>query len=399
MSSRDRSKDAQAIARASLITRKQVRNITRVGPKPYVAVPDAYECVPAVIVGGGVSLDEVGCLLPEAAKRALIIACNTSLGACHHHGIQADYVVAIEALPILDVMDGLVPGERLICSLGANEAIFDAAAGWFMSSSGHSSRLALDLDVEVVGHGGRATLAGFGLARLWGCDPIILVGMSGLITEGHAYAEGASWRGWMTELRIPEGYAEHAGRTDRDELHDSLGTIRPVRKEPIWEVPTWTGERGYSTKSFTEQGLWLEEQTTLGWPTRLVHADPDGLQLEGWEHVGLEEALRRYGALHACHRVQWDMWFHRVDTAAAIRSLRREVATATAMLDAFEKGELLPVDDMAEGIHMVSGLAISELIRQRQPGPASVAERQRACVQAEREAAGDLAAALEGAGG
>jgi hypothetical protein len=396
MSTRDRSKDAQAIARASLITRKQVRNITRVGRKPYVAVPNARAHVPAIIVGGGVSLDEVGHLLPEAAKHALVIACNTSLGACHHHGVQADYVVAIEALPILDVMDGLVPGERLVCSLGANEAIFDAADGWFVSSSGHSTRLALDLGVEVVGHGGRATLAGFGLARLWGCDPIVLVGMSGLVTDGHGYAEGASWRGWMTELHIPEGYAEHTGRSDRDELHDSLGTIRPVRKEPIWEVPTWSGERGYTSKAFTEQGLWLEEQATLGWPSRLVHADPDGLELEGWEHAGLDEALHREGPLPDCFRSQWDKWFRRVDATEAIRSLRREAETATAMLDAFEKHAMLPVDDLAEGVHMVSGLAISELIRQRQPGPASIAERQRACVQAERDAAEQMAELLEG---
>ncbi|TVQ25903.1 MAG: DUF115 domain-containing protein [Spirochaetaceae bacterium] len=64
--------------------------------RPVAELADLFHGVPAVVLAGGPGLDEVLPVLPELARRCLIIAVDTSLVAALRSGVDPDYTIIVD---------------------------------------------------------------------------------------------------------------------------------------------------------------------------------------------------------------------------------------------------------------------------------------------------------------
>jgi hypothetical protein len=148
---------------------------------------------PAFIVAAGPSLDRNGHLLAEAQKRGPIVAVNTAVGACLHHGVLPDLVVCAEAK---DVSNHLAPlrGTEvpvLLSSVASAENWIAADRAWgFVHHEPSLIPHALDIGTQPVNFGGSVACAATAIAMLFGAFPIVLIGQDLAYTDGHCYAEG-----------------------------------------------------------------------------------------------------------------------------------------------------------------------------------------------------------------
>lgn len=277
--------EATVAERATALTRNAIRNLAT-AHRPMVATSCKPLSGPAFIVGAGPSLDKNAHLLAEAQRRGAVFSVNTSSGAVGRH-IKADFCVSIESA---DVSAHLNPEhfDILIGDLASHESVWEMAQAWISSSSPHLLGLLRLLGVEPVSHAGAVTTAAMQLARLWGADPIVLVGMD--LAMGHtdqAYAQGAGWDGLTATVDGERLILE--GRPDREEAHERAG-LRPIYRRPkLHEVESWDRSGVVPTKGdFLKQLSWFADQRPG------INATEGGAHIPGWEHVGLAEVLERY---------------------------------------------------------------------------------------------------------
>lgn len=81
--------------------RRWIRNLadnlkTIASALPVSRLENRFRDMPALLLAGGPSLDEVIPMLPQIAERAVIIAVDTSLQACLRAGVEPDYAVIVD---------------------------------------------------------------------------------------------------------------------------------------------------------------------------------------------------------------------------------------------------------------------------------------------------------------
>ena len=80
-----------------LWVRNLTRNVAGFATCPGVALLDGLcSGIPALVVAGGPSFDDIAPRLPELARRLLIVCVNTSLKPCLSAGVQPDFAVVVD---------------------------------------------------------------------------------------------------------------------------------------------------------------------------------------------------------------------------------------------------------------------------------------------------------------
>ena len=256
----------------------------------------AFAGLPMVIIASGPSLSKNIEQLRRLKGRALLITFSHSLGALNRAGIDPDLVLALDPEDLRYHFDGYDTTRPEALLLGATihpgvlrlpaKRIFTFAAnssldGWIYKSL---------VDKEMVATGGSVACSALSLGVIWGCSPLIFVGLDLSYPDGRVYADGIAddqarivqngdlfyTEGWSTkysEMATVGG----ATRTYNERLHTAKGYYGGT-------VPT--------SFSFGMYRRWIESAIKQHRLT-VWNCTEGGAYLENAEHIKLEDAIER----------------------------------------------------------------------------------------------------------
>jgi hypothetical protein len=205
------------------------------------SLTNAYRGMPAVIAAAGPSLDTALPTLHDAARRTLMIACDTALRPLLHSGLHPQLVVGADPSTINARHFQSLPD----CSktwLVAESALDPSALApfhgrtlWFRLATHHPWPWlnTLGLDVGLVDMWGSVLTAAFQVACLAGCDPIVIVGADLSHTGGHPYARTTTYElDWATAVA--------RGETPEETWRGHIAGNRPIERPDLRGVTTTT---------------------------------------------------------------------------------------------------------------------------------------------------------------
>ncbi len=142
-----------------------------------------FEGLPALVVAGGPSLDEIAPRLAELRERMLVVAVNTPLRACRERGVEPDFTAVVDpqywasrSLDWSPAVDGVLVAEPSACP-----RVFRRESDLFFLCSSLFP-LGETLEVTVgekgkLGAGGSVATSAWDLARLLGARPLYAAGL------------------------------------------------------------------------------------------------------------------------------------------------------------------------------------------------------------------------------
>ncbi len=243
---------------------------------------------PALLVSAGPSLDKNAHLLPEMAKRCIVIAGQHTLDILDKVGVVPDIVAAIDAGAMVP---GHMRGHRagmLFTAPVVRPAVMDAmqlehGQCWAPANIGHDDWFWPWPREILIPNGGSVACTLMTIAWRMGCDPCIFVGQD-LAMTGDRYYPQLSGDG---EVEIT--YAEHEGKRYFYSLHP--GRILHEHG-PVVDLPEWSGVGTVpASRGLAAVHRWFEAATPLLRPNRWMNCTEGGARIEGMEHVTLEAAM------------------------------------------------------------------------------------------------------------
>lgn len=228
---------------------------------------------PAILVAAGPSLEKNVHYLKEAKGRAVIICADTVLGYLLAREITPDFVVSVDPQSTtFSKYEGVnIPKEiALVFHPACNDQIFKRFPGpKFVSESimliyqwlneFFEGKGTLEGDIQCQMH------MGFNLAKLLGCDPIIIIGQDLCYTDSLMHVKGGSY---LTE-------AEEASLVDQGMVTKNMFG-ETVKTYPVF----WTYKKTFDRK--------IEE-----FSGSVLNATEGGLPLKGAEIVRLKDILSK----------------------------------------------------------------------------------------------------------
>jgi len=262
-------------------------NGTHVAANPMIGdFKGVFQGVPLIVVGSGPSLGKNIAYLKAAQGKAIVLAMHRSLESLHRQGIRADLTIAVEPRDVKHQFEG-VGIEAVAASIlstavhpnlqasGAKRTIYYTSQGreeWLLAPQ---DRCHEALSLGTVSH------SAVSLAKVWGCNPIILVGQDlafpggavyheeGADGETHVVTDEASGR-WKLA-----GYGADRVKTLKDTLDDPFDLL---------DVPGIDGGMVPTSVSFNDFRLTLEKMAA-DWQHEctLINATEGGARIEGWQ--------------------------------------------------------------------------------------------------------------------
>jgi hypothetical protein len=237
---------ANAVARRKFAPR-YLANVIRNAPaiaagRDVRELASVFNGIPAVIAAAGPSLDRAIDDLRGLDGRAVLIAVDTALRPLLHAGVTPHLAVGadpgaanarhFQALPPC-------PDTWLVAESALDRsatAHFDGRTFWFRLANHHPWPWlrTLGIDVSQLEMWGSVLTAGFQVACLAGCDPIVLVGADLAFTDSRPYCRGTTYefdwaRGTATGTPLNDVWATQMSRSQTIRVpdvcgHDTIGT-------------------------------------------------------------------------------------------------------------------------------------------------------------------------------
>lgn len=223
--------------------------------------------VPCLVVGAGPSLDQSLEALAAHQHKALIVAAASALAPLRKKGVYPHVAVALEAKDESRQFSGADFSQTVLAAASASHPRhFSAWPG--LRAMFHLQPWMAELSGKglVLPSGGHAGSAGFSLAILWGCDPVILVGQDLAYTGGRFHAGGR-----------PGG--EDYQRPDLVDIPAIGGGLVPTSAE-------WLSYLGW----YQEAAGYLARKGMAG---RVINATAAGAAIAGFDHNDLSQVLGR----------------------------------------------------------------------------------------------------------
>jgi hypothetical protein len=245
---------------------------------------DMFVGRPAIVVSAGPSLDKNVHLLREVAGRAVIIAVNTILGKLVRLGIKPDFVCSMDSSPkLVPYYEGLPSGATretvLVSTPSIDPQIFRLFEGPQVLVYGKheanvfvKEREAEDAEelALCVPIGSSCAHMAYGIGRMMGCDPIVLIGQDlSYSSDGNTHS---------TDINFEEGH----GITAREFLTEAA-------YDPMW-VP------GNVVPTVMTNDMWKNDIVFFGhmfemFGTRVINATEGGARIPYTEIATLREVI------------------------------------------------------------------------------------------------------------
>ena len=255
---------------------------------------EVFKGVPMIVVGAGPSLSKNIHLLQAAKGKAIIVAVHRALESLHRAGVVPDLTIAIEARDVRHQFED-VGIENVAASLlsttvapnlqdhGAQRTVYftsQARENWLL---GESDRHHEALSLGTVSH------SAVSLGKVWGCDPIIMLGQDLAFTGGDVYhREGADGETRLEDAetdgqRMMAGFGPERSRTLNGSEHASFNVV---------EVPAINGGTVLTSTSFNAFRQVLEDMAR-DWAgsTKLLNCTEGGANIEGWTNAVFSQVL------------------------------------------------------------------------------------------------------------
>lgn len=241
-----------------------------------------FKDVPVILCGAGPSIEYHLDYLKTLKDRALIIAAGSAASILTHHGLRPHICLGIDPNPIFYA--------RLLAQEGFEIPLFYGRrlvkeAAWFLQSplvfcprkkDEYLDWLEKELKVDGEGIHFGVSVGNFAVsvARLLGCNPLILIGMDMAITQERSYATGLK---------------EHP-------LIVSKKTVAPFPQKQ-YVLKTDRGETVKTTVQFLEEAKWLERYIREHPESKVINANEEGLDIRGAEKLTLRQAIEKYASM------------------------------------------------------------------------------------------------------
>lgn len=329
--------------------RNALRNLRHKTEHPSIyALQNRFAGVPAVIAAAGPSLDKNLHLLAEANDHVVVFAVNTALRAVLRAGITPHFVTSLEALNVSAQFEGLereLADLTLVLDEAGHPSLFSmptARKFTFLEASAPYVAFAKKVDpqaAEGICCGASVANATFSVARLLGCDPIILVGQDLAYTEGRVYAAETVFG----DLTFHESSGANTGTvTDPRGIKQRILDESGADVKEFWaeryvnKVKSWDGQGEVTTSSdFNLFREWFQEMAvhlTRAEGMTLINATEGGAYIDGFEHLTLKEALARHATPRPAGELEQIIIDHHAH-ARRLAPLRCEQALHTASDD------------------------------------------------------------------
>jgi len=229
-----------------------------------------FQNIPCFLVGAGPSLSKNVNFLKEAKDRSLIFCANAALARLAQEGVQPDITGILEGIDVSSHIRGVtgIPSSYLAIDATSHPNHFAIEAkGRFVF---HTQKWTADLLGNDIfsPNGGHVTSAGFTIAVILGCNPIILVGQDLAFDGEKLHAEGT-----MGPAFVPEG-------------------------SKLIPLEGFDGKPVLSHHTMLSYLLWYEESASYlrrKDPQRiLLNATEGGAKISGIPNVPLREAVEQF---------------------------------------------------------------------------------------------------------
>lgn len=309
-----------------LWVRNLCRNVAAFADAPGILpLVELFAGIPALVLGGGPTFDEVAPRLPELARRMLVVAVNTSLRPCLSAGVCPDVTLVVDPQYWASrSLDWALPPRGLIVAEPSTHPRALRAAGDRLLLCGSLFPLGEVMEAAVgprgkLGAGGSVSTSAWDFARLAGCSPVYTAGLDlgypGMRTHAARAFFEEGWLSAGTRLAPAEGMSRSSLR--------EIGLF-PVRSAGGGWVST--------DRRMLLYKWWFENAIAMrpGLVSRVL--SPHGVEIEGMPCADLEEALG-----HPPAREQIEALLGRASGALAAARLsapgrRQALASALARL-------------------------------------------------------------------
>lgn len=268
---------------------------------PFLTLEGRYEGVPAFIIGAGPSLDKNIALLGEAAQKGIVFATNSGALSLAKRGIEPQVVACIESIDASSKLCNLPFLSRCIraFSLSAAPQTLRTGTGPLLPMHEAVPQYTGALE-ELTGCGGlpmsgSVSTVVFGLARMLGCSPIVLVGQDLAYSGGRTHATGTGYETSAAKIDQEKGVISLDWNAEAHRVHgETQGQLHGV--EELRRVPAWGGDGEVdSGMAFLGVHVWFEATAELmqkgGSTIRLINATEGGVHLSGYEDLPLAQLL------------------------------------------------------------------------------------------------------------
>ncbi len=244
---------------------------------------DKFKGLPAIICGAGPSLNKNGPQLNELKDRALIFAGGRALSVLNDLGVEPHLSIGID--PYKEHKTTLRCNNffelPLIYRSRMQHEATELAQGFLLytpGAIGYSFVKWLETELGIpspfLEEGLNVVNFNLQVARILGCNPIILVGSDLAYTDQKAYSESIP-----DEQCLPD-----PNEFQSDDLTLNRGYLREdLHGNPIFTLWKWT-----------EEAKWIEQFSQKHPSLKIVNATEGGLKLQGLEHITLKKAKEKY---------------------------------------------------------------------------------------------------------
>jgi antitoxin component YwqK of YwqJK toxin-antitoxin module len=259
------------------------RNILTL-PKSYLSdtLFKKFEGVPAIICGGGPSLDKNRAILETLKNRALIFAGGSSMNAVNETGFNPHFGVGID--PNLAQYTRLMMNQAFTVPYFYRARMFaealDSIHGEHIYVQGAMSyniaswiEKQLGLEGEKLFEGNNVVNFSLSIAHALGCNPIILVGVDLAYTNLGSYAKGV------------QGHPIY-------DLNINLST-KAITDELLIKKDIY-GNDTYSLWKWIMESMWYTEYALKNPELKIINATEGGIGFESIPNIPLGEVAETY---------------------------------------------------------------------------------------------------------
>lgn len=245
-----------------------------------------FKNIPAIICGAGPSLNKHFGLLKEIGERALIFAGGSSLNSLNSQGIQPHLGAGIDPNPeqFERLKNNTAHELPFVYRARMEHRAFKTIRGpklYISGSGGYDTARWFEEKLGIIGpEEGSEIDEGYNvvnfctdIARSWGCNPIIFIGMDLAFTDLHAYASGVIDK---TKINIEK-------MLENEDLDE-----QPILKEDIYGKPI------YTLWKWIAEAQWLSDFAKVYPEISIINATEGGIGFSGIPNETFSSAIQQH---------------------------------------------------------------------------------------------------------